>query len=269
MVIVDIASGQLRRYALPAGVLPGPFVAVKPENFPDKFRWSPDGRSVLVPWQKAVVLDVDTGMSRVIADQPSLAEWAPGADGVYYFTKDSRSGALGNFHYRRLDGSPPVTIMNADAVRALGWGESRGLLSGSMTLSPRGSRLVVAAPSTGGTSHRLRIYDVRPGEMVDLARATREVETGDIITALEWAPNETALATMGIAFTKRPGTVKIRRPPPGVLEIRLELTEPAGVAVKVVDLATGVWRTVANVDVPLDDSDTIAMLGSKTLSWSQ
>lgn len=208
-----------------------------PMNWPPyKFRWSPDGRKLLLSWESTVVVDAVTGAIETIADIPTAAEWAPGSDAVYYFR--------GDFYLRKLGSPTSLTLVTKERVVALGLRRPPFLHKGVLTLSPSGSKLALLAGSTTGRTSSIHIYDLGEGGPVTLDKYFKRLETEDVITALEWAPDENGIAIM--AFS-----------PPGEMTIKL------------LDLMTGAWRTLATVAYPMRVPE-IDVLGSyKTLSWTQ
>jgi WD40 repeat protein len=214
----------------------------------DKVQWSPDGTRILVAWMKTVVISALRGDVQPVADGRVVAEWAPSSEAVYYFTPgDSSTGQLrlGAFHMRRIpDGGAPAMLLDADAVASTGWGEGRGLRIGRMSLSPSGARMAVVA-ATSKDAHMIRIYDARAAMPLDLTHSVSTFHTPDLITHVEWSPDGAHLATIVVV--------------PGA---------PPTVAVKLLELDTGRWTTLAPVKVPLQ-APCIDFLHHKILSWSR
>ena len=80
IALVDVAARKVQsRFAIPRGVTNIPAYSTPP----NKFRWSPDGRKILLCWETAAVLDIKTGGFELLPGGPILAEWAPAGDAVY------------------------------------------------------------------------------------------------------------------------------------------------------------------------------------------
>lgn len=232
--VLDDRGETIRRIPLPPG-----FVGY---GSPEAFRWSPDGTRILVAWRKTLVATVLDGAIETVVDQHAVAEWAPTGDAVYYFLTDGRR--LLDFRLHRLGAKEPVTVLGAAGVAASGLGGARGLVAGRMSLSPSGTRLAVVAASRQG-AHTVRIYDTQSAVPIDLRRPVATFETRDLITGVDWSPDERHLATMAIIWEPTPTA-----------------------AVRVLDLGGDRWTTLARVAVPLI-TPCIDLLGSKMLSWSR
>ena len=91
----------------------------------------------------------------------------------------------------------------------------------------------------------MRIYQAGDGERFDLGKPVATFETKDLIIGLEWAPDEQSLAVMAIVFEP--------------------LTK---VELKLLDLNTGSWTTLATVAIP-PRTPQIDLLAHKIMSWTQ
>lgn len=247
VVVIDIATATVRsRHALPKGTLS--LLYTSPPNI---FRWSPDGRRILVSWDQAVVVDTERGGTQPIAPGPVIAEWAPGSDAIYYFSL-TRSGSrpLG-FYVRRLAEPEPVRLTDADGLTRAGFRPARWLINGVMVLSPSATQLAIATGSTRSDPdgkwqyQAVRVYKLDAARPVVLERPSHTFYSEDLMTAVEWSPDEKSLA---------------------VLAVVVRAKEEKPVHVRVVDLASGTWRTVAHVEFQLRTPD---LLGFKILSWTQ
>lgn len=242
IIVINVADKSVvSRHKLPAEV----YSRFKdgeryPMNWPPyKFRWSPDGRKLLLSWEWTVVVDAVTGAIETIAEAPTAAEWAPGSDAVYYFH--------GDFYLRKLDSSTPLRMVGKEHIAALGLRRPPLLHKAILTLSPLGSKLSLLAGSTTGHTSSIYIYDLRERGTVALDKPFKTFQTEDVITAIEWGPDENSIAIMAIS--------------PSV-----------GVTIKLLDLMTGEWRTLATIAYPIGVPaiEMIDVLGLyKTLSWTQ
>ncbi len=244
IVIIDVAEGRVLRRHWPYDFWEAGGTELGPTNItlPRHIRWSPDGRKILVSWDKVVVIDVVTGDAEEISPVPVLAEWAPDSDAVYYFEIEAfdkpRDQTLGEFFVKRLGAVSSIKLIDRERLTALGLTAQRPVLA-LMTLSPSGSRLAVAAGSTDGSSSNVHVYDLMEDETVAFAMPSQSFETSSLIAALEWAPDESSLAAAVVA--------------------------EEGLNIDVLNLAEGDWTTLAMVPVELRQ---ISGLG-KFLSWTQ
>lgn len=231
---------------------------------PNKFRWSPDGKKILVSWDYTIVIHTDANQVEMISDQRVMAEWSPNSDSVYYFdlvlTRYPSYGDLGNFNVRKLGEATPTVLMSQERVSALGLHTNvsaffmraqdlqfnRGLLS----LSPSGRQMVLVTGLESGS--RLSVYDLALDGTLTLDTPNKSVEMASSIGAVEWSPDETKLAVVAVGETQQPP-----------------------VAVRVLDLKTDQWTTLAQMDfqVPsfqlMDQVNFIITISSKILSWSE
>jgi dipeptidyl aminopeptidase/acylaminoacyl peptidase len=222
-----------------------------------KFRWSPNGRKILLINGNqlvggAVVIDTEAGSTEILTDKFIIAEWAPDSDSVYYFeinVNQSYQKELEGFYLKKLGGSKPVKLADKKKVESLGlktWLQIK--------LSPGNAKLLVAGGilTQDGPKNEVKdfiyIYDVSNGKTVILDKSYKKYQTEDLITSLEWSPDENSLA----AFT-------------------LDVSEMIAAKIKILNLLKGTWKTVATPDtskVPAMNLIDMLYLG-KTLSWTQ
>lgn len=246
VAVIDVAAKKLQsRYKLPTTI-------IDPATRPDKFRWSPDGRKILLSRNTAAIIDTVTGGIERVADQRVLPEWAPGSNAVYYFDlKDSvpmlPPSNLGDFYLKTLAPTSVTTVMDRKGIEALGL---TGMLTrGFLALSPKGSKLAVSGSSTlaeGGKAKAagvVYIYDLSERRTVTLDKPSKSFQTEDLIMALDWAPDESGLAAVAVG-TK-------------------------GISIKLLDLTTGAWRILATVANNEYIGSLYLMVPLKTMSWTQ
>ena len=246
IALVDVSARKVQsRFAIPRGVTNIPSYSTPP----NKFRWSADGRKILLSWESAAVLDTKTGAFELLPGGPILAEWAPAGDSVYYLDVINRGQppgpALAGLYRTKLgSGMPPAKLLGPQELAALGLTVSGKIVLGAMTLSPGGTKLAVGLGSGAGGAGKLLVYALGAppdGLVPDKPLATFQTE--ELIAAIEWAPDETQLAVVAVAKD--------------------------GVKIRAVNLATGVWRTLATLG-PLDLNGREAdVLAFKPLSWTQ
>lgn len=215
-------------------------------TLPKNLRWSPDGRKILVSWDKAVVIDAETGKSETISDRPVIAEWAPDSEAVYYFeiknADKTGDGPRGGFYIRKLGVEAPVELTDESQLAALGLTMIQGPILGRMVLSPDGTMLVIASGAPDGNASRLNIYVLEQGKPVVLDNPFKSFQTDYHMAALEWSPNGDSIAVVAVA------------------------EENVTIKIKVLDLASREWSTLATTDFP---SIWSAEFGFKILSWAQ
>jgi YVTN family beta-propeller protein len=235
LVVIDVTTRKLkRRISLSEETVHLPYFF----TMPDKLSWSPDGRRILVSWENAVVVDVNSGQIETISSAPVIAEWTPDGDAVYYFEIENR-GILGNFYVRRLNSKLPVLLMERARLANVGF-KSGSIGGGRLALSPSGSKLAFAAGSTKGGVSSLTIFELKKGETIALDEPIHRFQTQEVLTALEWAPGENSVAVMAMAG--------------------------GCCVIKTLDIDTGEWNLLANVAIDLREPE---VLGLKTLSWTR
>ena len=246
LVIIDVARGKISSRLGPydfwqaGGTEEGPTYFTMPE----KIRWSPDGGKILVSWDKATVLDIVTGNIETISDKRVIADWAPGSDAIYYFEIKDRTKtggkALESFYVKRLGSGGPTRLVDEDRLAGLSMTGARGPIPGIIVLSPRGSKLAVTAGSSEESISRVHVYDLTEAATIALDDPSKSFQASGVIMALDWAPGEDSLAAL--------------------------IVDETGVAtLRVVDLTTGVWRTLAT---PVLDVERIDLI-PKVLSWTR
>lgn len=211
-----------------------------PANWPPyKLRWSPDGRKVLLSWETTVVIDTLTGSVETVVDKPTPAEWAPEGDGVYYFDGVFR---LEDFYLKKLGSVRPSKLVDKGQLLAYGLTQPRLLHGVLLTLSPRGGKLAVMGGSTTGGMSSIHIYNIPKGGTVALDRPSRSFQVEDVITALEWAPDEDALAATAVGET--------------------------GVTIKLLHLSTGIYKALARLSAQPEGTEIDVVGLINALSWT-
>ena len=205
---------------------------------PSAISWSADGANLLVSWDKATVIDVQSGKARALASEPVLAEWAPGAGALYYFEIKSgetnrRNRTLGALYLHRLEWDEARVALSANAVAALGVAVERSPIPGAMALSPDGGALAVA----GGEA--LYVFDVSGGaDSLSADRAARYAPPG-VVAALDWSPDGSAIAAL--------------------------TADDEGVRLDILDVSSGEWREIARSEI---ETGQLEFMG-KAMSWAR
>ncbi len=217
-----------------------------PQRFstPNNISWSRDGGKLLVSWDKVAVIDAVSGKPQVVTSKPSLAEWAPTSDAVYYFEiekgeRSRRNRTLGALYVRRLESDAAEMLLSAAQVADMGLADEWGPVPGVMSLSPSGSTLAVGGGRDSDGFGTLHLFDVSDGTgAVSALDSTRYPVHGGLV-ALDWSPRGDALA--GLVVSK------------------------SGTVVDMLDLAAGEWKIVTTSDISLSQ---VQFLG-KSLSWTR
>ncbi|HXV14355.1 MAG TPA: hypothetical protein VEC56_09140 [Candidatus Krumholzibacteria bacterium] len=195
LVIVDVATRKVRTsHKLPDDVVAFPAHLTPP----GRFRWSPDGRHVLVAWEYAVVVDVEKGRVETISKDPIVGEWV--GDHIYYIAvpraKDSVNRVYNGFYAKR-PGQAATELMNQAELEAAGVGVAAPTY-GSMVAAPNGAALAVSTGSPDVGSSVLRVCDLKAGAP-SLADPAQKFELDGGVVALDWAPGQDSLAAVIVA----------------------------------------------------------------------
>lgn len=205
---------------------------------PNKISWSADGENLLVSWDKATVIDAESGKARALTSEPVLAEWAPGAGALYYFEiapgeTNRRNRTLGALYLRRLEWDEARLMLSAADVAALGLAVERSPIAGAVSLSPDGGSLAAA----GGEA--LYIFDVSGGADSLSSENAARYEAAGGATALDWSPDGSALAAL--------------------------IADEDGVRLDILDISSGEWREAARSEIGLR---RLEFMG-KAISWAR
>jgi dipeptidyl aminopeptidase/acylaminoacyl peptidase len=251
IVIIDVSKGLIRsRFKIPTETLAGFPYFTSP---PDKFRWSPNGRRILLSWGNAVVIDTTTGKVEKISNNPIIAEWTPDSEGIYYLETENydkpKDRSLGSLYLRRLDSQKPVMLTTKEFLKASGLKLS-SLTRGLMVLSPSASKLALMLGSTKG-GEDICIHDLKEKGTLALDKAFKSIHTKRAVTAIEWAPDENSLACLTVALQGLGFQTTAR-------DIRVEIW----------NLSTTGWKTLSRIELELKVPE-IDMLAWKNLSWTR
>lgn len=167
---------------------------------PDKLRWSPDGRKLLISWGAALVLDFTNEKFQLISKKAVLAEWSPNSKEVYFIEIEERfdptKTAFHSFKVFDLDRENSLTLADRGQLSEIGF--AVGPTWGKIELSTGGSYLAVGVGMGGrGQNDAVRIYDLRADAKIDLSEPSKVIKTNHILS-LDWSPNERALAVADV-----------------------------------------------------------------------
>lgn len=171
LAIVDVATrARVAEHRVPYETLANfPFFTTPP----NKFRWSPDGRRILVSWGNVIVVDAENGKVQTVSKSPAAAEWAPTGDAIYYLAlRDTHpaSRAWEGLFLRKLDAAEPTILGDAARLSTLGLTMPRGMNYGLLSLSPNGSMLAIAAGPVTNALGSVRVYETHRGADLNLSQ---------------------------------------------------------------------------------------------------
>jgi Tol biopolymer transport system component len=255
VALIDVEGHRVQsRYELPPKIeVPhtpnGGMAFAKVANF----RWSLDGRRILISWGKLIVIDIGTGVVQVVTDKLVEGEWGRDSDTIYYI-EGSVKGV--DFYLRKLDSKSLIKLTDNEQLKTRGLKmDVLGLLGPHkhISLSPGGSKLVIIGGSQlmkGGTnivegiSRVIYIYDLRNGEKIALEKPFKIFQTREpveLIAAFDWSPDENNLA------------------------VAAATTE--GLKIEKLDLGTGQWKILAIISA--GEALYSYLYGFKSISWTQ
>jgi hypothetical protein len=246
IIIADINGSKISRHRLPKGTLNFPLV-MAPFN---QFSWSPDGKKILISWDKAGVLNVDTGRFIKMSDSPIIAEWAPNSNSVYYFDVESdvRKRGLKNFYKIDLDSAKPTKLADESGYKQNGLRHS-SCIYGHLNLSPSGSKMMFAGGSNDEMQDVIRIYSIERDKPIDIFKPLQKLPVDAIIMSTQWASDEKSIAVLVIR-----------------VKPSMELT------VEILNLETQEKKTVTKIDLPkkVSEIEIIDLIGTvKSLCWTK
>jgi Tol biopolymer transport system component len=249
--VFSVDSGNKRTYSLEQ--IPSQPRVSGPMAHVDKFRWSPDGRRLLISWGAALVLDTENGGITEIASHPVLSEWAPDGKGVYYLEilvhneKGLMLGDWGGLYYRSLGQAEAVEVADRFALTTelgVGKGElvSATMWPGFLSVSPDGSLLAFLVRRTKEKSTDLFLYRIGKEAQIDIRRPERKIRIDDLLLDLAWSPTGRRVAAVGV--------------------------EKAALTIKMLDLQSEEWTTLATITDETVGS-IYAMTGRSNISWME
>jgi WD40 repeat protein len=193
LVIVDSEIGEIvRRLELPKSAYTR---EDQPANWPPyNVKWSPDGHKIMVAWEEALILNVESGSIDTIAPMRVMAKWSPDSDGIYY----SEAFSVPDLFYKRIGGNETVEVL--DHSKLGGFGERPPILAHTplLKLSPSGSHLAFETAAARGQKAESTIltFDTQGAHADRLGAHARELQLEGVIVAMEWSHDETQLAVL-------------------------------------------------------------------------
>ncbi len=238
LVIVEIDNGKIaRRLEFPKSAYTrGDY----PANWPPySVKWSPDGDKILVAWEEALVLNVETGSIDTIVPMPVMAEWSPESDGVYY----SNTFSVPDLFYKRIDGGEAVEVLHHSWLGE--FGEQPPLFNHTplLKLSPTGSHLAFETATIRGRKAQstILIFDIQSAHADRPATPAKQLKAEGAIVAMEWNHDETELAVLA--------------------------TSENGLMLRVLNLETGSSKVLTSVlsNIKGTEIDVVGLMN--TISW--
>jgi hypothetical protein len=249
LVLLQLADQRsTTRHRLPANAFPRrshyPFFGQWP---PYAVRWSPDARHLLIAGRRTVVIDVASGAARQLHARPAIADWAPSGASIFLLeatregVPDLRIASLPNRRSR-------VAIAAADLMTA-GLGPNTLVHTPVLKVSPSGRRLAIAGTARANPGEGIiLLFDLATGQDAPAPMPSAVLRPDAPVLALEWSPDEDAVAILTFNPAQEPG-----RP----------------LTIRILELATGQQRTVATPGpfFGIQDLDFIGL--TNTLSWTR
>jgi hypothetical protein len=201
-----------------------------PNWAPYNLKWSPDGRTLLLAWEQTIVFNVENGAPETILTRPSMAEWLPGNDGVYFFDVFSSQ----DLFVKRTGQTEPLKVVSAGQFADLGMANTALLHAPLIKLSANRSRLAIAAGNT------VLAIDVPLTQVTDLAKSIKRWQADGVIVGLEWGPSGNEVAVLMVAD---------------------------GLTISVLDLVSGRWKILTKVGANPRGTDIDVVGLVNTLSW--
>lgn len=240
---------------IPVGLLEWPSPTTPSSNF----RWSPDGKHVLVSWAKSMVFTVETGRVTPISSAYSIAEWAPNSKSVFFFDFQPKDegDSVGRFTFkgfsrRFLSQNSPELLVNAERLAELNIFEHPGVFDMRLLLSPKGKKLAMLVGAGKEMQRRtgcLLVYDVGADDEViafDQPAYRIEMDKKRIMDHPCFSPDEQQIAC-------------------------LVMTSWDELAIETLDLSDGAWTRLGVLSFRIGDYGTAAIdfIGwEKALSWT-
>ena len=245
LVVIDVIEQKiLSTYNIRTKDKDSSAPSIAPMEIKSSFRWSPDGKKILLPANildikesPLMIIDTIKGVIEELADKPLVSEWSMNSDAIYYFdvvdlpaSKEEgydveRHWTFGDFYVKKMDNPQPVKLLDKEQIETLGLSTFQAVY-GVMTLSPKGTKLAIR----GGSDYTediekqysvIYIYDLTSDQTVAFDKPVKRFRINEFISALDWGPDENSLAAV--------------------------VFETEGFSIKLLDLNTGEWKTLAKV----------------------
>jgi WD40 repeat protein/Flp pilus assembly protein TadD len=249
LLVVDPKSGHIdQRVSFPAGVL-----EAAPLSPPNLFKWSPNGKYVLISWESSVVIDLQNNRSIPLAEGYSVAEWYPDGESVLYFAFDqdeygTNRGPLNGLYRWVINGDSTQVIADWEALSRAGIEEVPGMIRLKAIRSTTNRYLVIVAGNVREYARvtDIRVYRVEEQGRIDLASPIRTwTLESELPIHLQWSPDDTHLAC-------------------------IMLNDWSTVTVETFRLSTGERRKIADINFDAAEGvEGLDFLGfGKFLTWS-
>jgi tetratricopeptide (TPR) repeat protein len=201
VLVIDPDTGKImQRVPFPRGV-----IAAEPLSPPNLFKWSPDGKHLLISWESTVVIDLQNNRSLRVADGYSVAEWCPDSQSVIYFgfghdeLNPGRKQQLTGLYRWTINDESTLLMAEPQALSDAGIDEVPGIVRIKLIMSPGNRHVAIVAGSIRHFARvtDIRVYPCRPDGHIDLKSPIRSWSLeSEIPVHLQWSPDETHLAAI-------------------------------------------------------------------------
>lgn len=241
IVVLDAGNGRpVTRIPVPVDTAAGcPYCMA----FVNQFRWSPDGRSILLSWGNTIVANVDGRRISVVSETWSSADWCDSGNTVCFFEVDreGRGAPPRGFYSANLQSGERDVLLDGDAMAESMLAHSPFIPVPLVNTSPDGTHLVVNSQAEdGGTV--LRFYQLAGPVRPDLRKPDKTVHRAETIPQVVWSPSGRFIAAIAASDWTDFSLIRL-------------------------DLSTGQWTVLA--DLAMGPDTPPESFAYKALSWAE
>ena len=197
LVIIDVDNKTLKRYDYyefwqSEGTEDGPTKFSKPTQF----RWSPDGKKLLISWDYVMVLDVFNNKYEYILKEGIIPDWSADSEGIYYLkyqepnNRTSNDSVTGMYFLSIEDDSYPKLIASENDLKTLLGVSQNQKISGFIDQSNDGSQLALSISSGSNASEymsKVFVFDILSERLMHLEQPQGVYEISKRIESIQWS----------------------------------------------------------------------------------
>ena len=197
LVIIDVDNKTLKRYDYyefwqSEGTEDGPTKFSKPTQF----RWSPDGKKLLISWDYVMVLDVFNNKYEYILKEGIIPDWSADSEGIYYLkyqepnNRTSNDSVTGMYFLSIEDDSYPKLIASENDLKTLLGVSQNQKISGVIDQSNDGSQLALSISSGSNASEymsKVFVFDILSERLMHLEQPQGVYEISKRIESIQWS----------------------------------------------------------------------------------